>query len=151
MFERIVMTVVILAGLALLWLGWRYYKLKVTQTIQPVEAAFGRPTLLYFSADYCAPCKMQQTPIIDSLVAKLGESIVVQKYDVTEHPDLASRYKVLTLPTTVVLDSRGHVAHLNYGVTPQAKLEAQLGPVQPGVTGPSRPLLPSIVQQNLNS
>jgi hypothetical protein len=34
---------------------------------------------------------------------------------------------VLTLPTTVVLNPEGQVAHLNYGVTSRAKLEARLG------------------------
>jgi peroxiredoxin len=49
-----------------------------------------------------------------------------KKYDVSQDPELASRYKVLTVPTTVVLDRRGRVAHINYGVTEQAKLESQL-------------------------
>jgi thiol-disulfide isomerase/thioredoxin len=135
MVERIVITLIILAGLGLLWLGWRYYKLKVAQSIQPIETAAGRPTLLYFSADFCTPCKLQQTPIVDRLTAKLGASITVKQYDATEHPDLASRYKVLTLPTTVVLDSQGHVVHINYGVASQAKLEAQLRPPQAGISG----------------
>jgi thioredoxin 1 len=126
MLERIVFALIVLAGLTLLWLSWRYYKIKVVHRIEAIEVTPSVPTLLYFSADYCAPCKLQQTPIIDSLVAKLGDAVVVKKYDVTECPELARQYKVLTLPTTVVLDRRGQVAHLNYGVTPQAKLEAQL-------------------------
>ncbi len=126
MLERIVFAFIILAGLALLWLSWRYYKMKVAHSIESVEIAPDIPTLLYFSADYCAPCKLQQTPIIDSLVAKLGDAVIVKKYDVTEYPELARQYKVLILPTTVVLNRQGQVAHLNYGVTPQTKLEAQL-------------------------
>ncbi|GAB4410430.1 MAG: thioredoxin family protein [Anaerolineae bacterium] len=126
MIERLVITLLILAGLSLLWLGWRAYKAKVAQSIQPADNAAGVPTLLYFSADYCAPCKLQQTPIVDNLSAKLGERVVIKKYDVTEHPDLAGRYKVLTLPATIVLDGRGQVTHMNYGVASQAKLEAQL-------------------------
>lgn len=126
MLERILITLVILAVLGLLGLGWRYYKIKVTQGIQPAESMAGVPTLLYFSADYCQPCKLRQTPIIDSLATKLGDAVVVKTYDVTQHPDLASRYKVLTLPTTVVVDRQGKVAHINYGVITQAKLETQL-------------------------
>jgi len=126
MLERIVIVLIILAGLGLLGLGWRYYKIRVTQRIQPAEIVAGVPMLLYFSADYCKPCKLQQTPIIDSLATKLGDAVVVKTYDVIQHPDLANRYKVLTLPTTVVLDRQGKVAHINYGVTAQTKLEAQL-------------------------
>jgi thioredoxin 1 len=126
MLDRVILTLIILGGLALLWLGCCYARRKVAQSIKPVEAAPGVPTLLYFSADYCAPCQLQQTPIVDKLAAELGESVVVKKYDVTEHPELASRYQVLTLPTTIVLNREGQVAHLNYGVASQAKLEAQL-------------------------
>jgi hypothetical protein len=39
---------------------------------------------------------------------------------------VASRYKVLTLPTTIVLDRAGQVTHINYGVVAQSKLETQL-------------------------
>ncbi|MBI1877942.1 MAG: thioredoxin family protein [Chloroflexi bacterium] len=126
MLERIAITLVILVALGLLGLGWRYYKVKVRQSIQPAEVMAGVPTLLYFWADYCAPCKLQQAPILDNLTTKLGDTIVVKAYDVIQHPDLARHYKVLTLPTTVVLDRAGQVVYINYGVTPQAKLEAQL-------------------------
>ena len=126
MLERILITLVILVVAGLLGLGWRYYKIKVTQGIQPAEIAAGVPMLLYFCADYCPPCKLQQTPIINSLATKLGDTVVIKSYDVTQHPDLASRYKVLTLPTTVVVDRQGKVAHINYGVMTQAKLETQL-------------------------
>ncbi len=126
MFERVILTLVILAGLLLLGLGWRYYKARLVQRIQPAETTPGLPTLLYFGADYCAPCRLQQTPIVENLASKWGETVVVKKVDVTEQPELASRYRVLTLPTTVILNPQGEVAHINYGVTPQAKLEAQL-------------------------
>jgi thioredoxin 1 len=124
--ERVIITILVLGGLGLVWLGWCCYKIRLTRNLQSLEAATGVPTLLYFGADYCAPCKHQQTPIVDTLVSKWGDTVVVKKYDVTQHPELAGQYKVLTLPTTVVLDSRGQVVHINYGVTPQAKLEAQL-------------------------
>jgi thioredoxin 1 len=126
MFDRIILTLVILGGLGLLWLGWQYYKTKITRNIQPTEAAPGIPTLLYFSADYCTPCKLQQAPIVDSLAAKLGDAVAIEKYDVIQHPELARRYQILTLPATVVLNSQGQVAHINYGVAEQTKLEAQL-------------------------
>jgi len=126
MLDRLLMTVVLFGGLGLLWLGWRYYKSSLVQHIQPATAPTGKPTLLYFTADYCTACKFQQSPIIQQLVDKLGQAIAVAKYDVTQHPDLASRYKVLTLPTTVVVSAEGQVAHINYGVTQQAKLEKQL-------------------------
>ena len=86
----------------------------------------GKPTLLYFTGEYCTACKFQQTPIVEQISSKLGDSIVVKMYDVSTQPEVASQFKVLTLPTTVVLDGRGQVKAINYGVTQQQKLEMQL-------------------------
>lgn len=126
MAERLLIALVVLASLAAGWYAWRYYKARLVQTVRPAEFSTGLPTLLYFTADYCAPCKFQQTPVVDRLSAKLGDAVIIKKYDVSQDPELASRYKVLTVPTTVVLDRHGRVAHINYGVTEQAKLESQL-------------------------
>lgn len=126
MMDRVFISLIILAGLGLLWLGWNYYKQRLAQSIQPLEQEPGRPTLLYFSGQYCAVCKLQQTPIVDQLAAKRGAEIVIKKYDVAEHPELAQHYKVLSLPATVVLNRQGQVTHLNYGLTSLTQLEEQL-------------------------
>lgn len=126
MLDRLVITFVIIGGLGLLWLGWSYYKGRLVRSIQIKKDSTGRPTLLYFAADYCAACKFQQAPIIEKIAANRGDSIVVEKFDVTQHPDVATKYKVLTLPTTVVINADGQVAHINYGVTQESKLELQL-------------------------
>jgi thiol-disulfide isomerase/thioredoxin len=124
--ERVLITFVIVGGLGLLWLAWQYYKTKLIQTIRPIEPLNGKPTLLYFTADYCVVCKAQQTPILKQVAAKLGDSIAIKQYDVSRHPALVNQYKVLTLPTTIILNPHGQVTHINYGVTQQTKLEAQL-------------------------
>lgn len=126
MFDRVIITFAVIGGLGLLWWGWHYYKAWIIRSVQSIEPVNGKPTLLYFSADYCLPCKLQQAPIVEQLAAKFGDSIAVKLYNVTEHPDLASQYKVLTLPTTVVINTHGQVAHINYGVTRLGKLETQL-------------------------
>jgi thiol-disulfide isomerase/thioredoxin len=126
MAERLLITLVVLAGLAACWYAWRYYKFTLVRNVRSVEGPTGLPTLLYFTADYCAPCKFQQTPVVERLSEKFGDAVIIKKYDVSQDPELASRYKVLTVPTTVVLDRHGRVAHINYGVTEQARLESQL-------------------------
>lgn len=126
MIERLLITAVILIGLGGLSLSWRWYKSRLARSIQPIDPPTDRPALLWFTADYCVPCKLQQAPIIDKLAAELGPAVVIQKIDVSQKPHLASHYKVLTLPTTIVLDETGQVAHINYGVTSQTKLAAQL-------------------------
>lgn len=128
MFERLLATILILGTLYLLWLGWQWYKSRLVRTIRSEAAEAGQPTLLYFWAEYCAPCRLHQAPIIDRLTGRLGEKVVVRKIDVSQNPDLATQYKVATLPTTVILDQTGQVRHINYGVASQDKLEGQLQP-----------------------
>jgi len=126
MFERLLITAVIVFSFGGLWFAWQWYKVKLARSIPPTELIQAAPTVLYFTADYCAPCRLQQTPIMEALAAKLGQAIVIQRIDVSQHPNLASHYKVITLPTTIILDNTGQVTHINYGVASQAKLEAQL-------------------------
>jgi thioredoxin 1 len=126
MADRLFLTSIMIASLGIVWLAWRYYKARVIRAIQPAEPRVDKPVLLYFSGEYCVACKYQQTPIVENVAAKFGDSVVVKAYDVSQYPELASRYRVLTLPTTVVLNPSGQVVHINYGLTPQAKLEAQL-------------------------
>lgn len=126
MLTRLVITVAVIAGMGLLYLGWRYYKTRVVKAIRATPAFNGKPALLYFTGEYCAPCKFQQTPIIEQLAAKLGDAVAITMYDVSKHPDLARQYKILTLPATVILNKQGQVTHINYGVADQARLEAQL-------------------------
>lgn len=126
MLDRVLITFVVIVALGLLWLGWQYYKSKVMRALQPVEVSAGKPNLLFFTGEYCVACKFQQAPIIESISARFGKSIEVKKYDVSAHPELASRYRVLTLPTTIVVNEGGQVTHVNYGVAGQEKLEAQL-------------------------
>ena len=127
MVDRLLITFIIVGGLGLVWLAWQFYKQKIIQTIQTSQPLGNKPNLLYFTADFCATCKFQQTPIVERIANELGDAIAVTQIDVSSQPQLATRYKVLTLPTTVVLDSTGQVKHINYGVTPKTKLELQLG------------------------
>ena len=130
MLDRIVISLIIAGGLGLLWLGWQYFKTKIIRAI-PGTNPTGKPTLLYFTGDYCAVCEFQQSPIVQQVEAKLGESIVVETFDVACYPNAARHYKVLTLPTTVILNPQGEVAHINYGLANQTKLEEQLLTVEP--------------------
>lgn len=131
MLDRIMITFIIAGGLGLLWLGWQYFKTKIVRTIPLTGTPTSKPTLLYFTGDYCAVCEFQQSPIVKQLAAKLGEAIAVETFDVACYPDTAKHYKVLTLPTTVVLSPGGEVVHVNYGIADQIKLEEQLLSVEP--------------------
>jgi thiol-disulfide isomerase/thioredoxin len=66
-----------------------------------------RATLLQFSTEVCAPCK-STARVLDDLAART-EDVSHVDLDVTHRPDLASRYRVLQTPTTLILDADGTV------------------------------------------
>lgn len=124
--DRIAVVLTVAGGLAFSWFAWQYYKSRVIDTIQTNNITVGKPNLLYFTAQYCRACKFQQTPIVETIASKLGDAIAVNRVDVTDHPELARHYKVLTLPTTIVVSELGQVTHINRGVAALEQLEAQL-------------------------
>ena len=67
----------------------------------------GRATLLQFSTEVCAPCK-STARVLDDLAARTADVAHVD-LDVTYRPELASRYRVLQTPTTLILDADGAV------------------------------------------
>ena len=60
-----------------------------------------KTVLIDFYADWCGPCKMF-SPIVES-VAQENEDIKVVKIDVDNAQDLAIKYQVMSIPTTVVI------------------------------------------------
>ena len=56
-------------------------------------------TFVDFYADWCGPCKMLE-PIVEDLAAETPASVL--KVDIDEHRQLASRFQVRGVPTTVL-------------------------------------------------
>ncbi len=86
----------------------------------------GAFVLVYFTTPGCVPCKTVQRPAIQMLSQRLGDALQVFEIDASEKPDLASRWGVLSVPTTFVIDPRGQVRHVNHGVTRAEQLLTQM-------------------------
>ena len=126
--DRPLILLIALAGMGVLGLAWWGMKLGLRHSIQvdPETLEDERPALLYFSSVDCAPCRLQQAPILDGLRQALGNSVRFQEYDAVENPELASRYRVLTVPTTLVIAPGGQVVAVNHGLAQADKLGRQL-------------------------
>jgi thioredoxin-like negative regulator of GroEL len=126
--DRLQLLLLACVGMLVLWLAWQGAKVWLRRGIRVDTAALTpeMPTLLYFSSESCAPCRLQQAPTIDVLRQRMDGRARFQEYDALEHPDLVRRYKVLTVPTTVVVAPCGDVVAVNYGVTQADKLRHQL-------------------------
>lgn len=136
MIERLLIAIAVLiacAGTYLLlqvYLSLRQRALLSSAPETDTSVADGA-TLVYFSTAECGRCR-DQSRAIASLELRLGERVRVQKVDALAEPDLAERYGVLTVPTTVVLDGATRPRAVNYGFAPEGKLEAQLRQVLSG-------------------
>jgi thiol-disulfide isomerase/thioredoxin len=84
-----------------------------------------RAAILVFTSPTCAPCKLQQLPIVDRLMTEWNDKIDVRVIDVTEEPEAAQQYGVWSLPTTIVLRGDRGVEAINQGVAQAKKLREQ--------------------------
>lgn len=126
MVERIVIAMAIvsiglLAYQSLLWMQRR----RVAQGSKR-GGRTGRSALLVFTSPTCAPCKLQQLPIVDRVLVDWHDKIDFDLVDVAERPEVAIQYGVWSVPTTIVLDAQRQVIAINQGVVFEKKLREQL-------------------------
>ncbi len=89
--------------------------------------AAGEPYIVYFTGESCTVCKTHQEPAL----AKL-DGVRVDHIDAIQDRELADRFHVYTLPTTVVMAADGQALHVNYGYAPAPKLARQLAEARAG-------------------
>ncbi len=95
-----------------------------TSEFDSVISGSGKPVLVDFWAPWCGPCRALG-PVVDEVSNEMADRLVVYKCNVDEEPDLATRFRIVSIPT-LILFKDGQPAHTIVGNTPKASLVAEL-------------------------
>jgi thiol-disulfide isomerase/thioredoxin len=135
--ERILASIVFIAGFAILVKSFGFLRQWRAQTSSiahrlPAGLKSEEPSLLYFWSNGCAQCKPQERQIEQAkeTLLQTGQKFSVVKVNALEEQQLASLMHVMTVPTTVLLDSHGNISALNPGLTPWRTLVEQFRSVR---------------------
>lgn len=69
----------------------------------------GQTAVIDFSAVWCGPCQMLG-PVMEELAEKYAGRAVVAKVDVDEQRELAMQYRVMSVPTVLIVKNGKEVA-----------------------------------------
>jgi thioredoxin 1 len=103
---------------------------KPGHVIELTEANFDRTvsgakvTFVDFWAVWCGPCRTME-PLVERLAAKLGGSVNFGKLNVDEHPRIATKYEVQSIPT-FMLFKNGRPVDAVIGTMQELPLEQRI-------------------------
>lgn len=80
------------------------------------------PVLVDYWAEWCAPCRMIG-PIVDESATAFAGRVNVAKVNIDEHPEIAARYHVRSIPT-LMLFKGGQPVATKVGVLNPSQLTA---------------------------
>jgi thioredoxin 1 len=95
-----------------------------TAEFDSVLASSAKPVLVDFWASWCGPCRALG-PVVEQISDEMAERLVVRKCNVDEEPDLATKFRIVSIPT-LILFKGGQPVHTMVGNMPKADLVAEL-------------------------
>ena len=81
------------------------------------------PVLVDMFATWCGPCKMM-APIVAQLAEEYKGSVKVGKLDIDQNVDIVSQYKIMSVPTFLVIKDGEVVKKLIGAVSKEELVEA---------------------------
>ena len=82
-----------------------------------------KPVLLDFWAPWCGPCRMVG-PILEEIAGERSD-IKIGEINVDEQPELASQFRVMSIPTLIVIKD-GKIVNQSMGAKPKNAILAML-------------------------
>jgi len=83
-----------------------------------------KTVLVDFWAEWCGPCRAV-SPILDQIASENSDKIDIVKLNVDDHPALAAKYQITSIPAMKVFQN-GEVVKTVIGAKPKPALEADL-------------------------
>ncbi|MDJ0348702.1 thioredoxin [Cryobacterium sp. PH29-G1] len=83
-----------------------------------------KTVLVDFWAEWCGPCRAV-SPILDQIAAENADKLDIVKLNVDEHPALAAKYQITSIPAMKVFQ-KGEVVKTVIGAKPKPALEKDL-------------------------
>ena len=121
------------------WSGRRFVEAQRRRALAAVPLAFGgdmdanaslsQVRILAFSSDDCRQCHEMQIPALQRVLDARGSKVSIAEVDAPNSPDLTQRYRILTLPSTVIMDAAGRAHAVNYGFANTQRLLDQVDEV----------------------
>jgi thioredoxin 1 len=103
-------------------------------TLHLTEAAFDQTlatrteaVVVDFWAEWCGPCKAI-APVLEELAGEYAGRVTIAKVNVDEHPGLAARFQVRSIPTLLFFKG-GQVVDQVIGAVPKAQIKKRLDAV----------------------
>ena len=135
-----VLVLVSILLLLVVWSGRRFVEAQRHRALAAVSltsgggntdalASLSLVRILAFSSADCRQCHEMQIPALQRVLDARGSKVSVAEVDAPNSPDLAQRYKILTLPSTVIMDAAGRAHAVNYGFANTQRLLDQVDEV----------------------
>ncbi len=80
--------------------------------------------LVDFWASWCGPCLMI-APVVEEMATEYAGKLKVVKLNTDENPDIASRYKIMGIPTLIFFKD-GKIIDQIVGAVPKTQLKAKI-------------------------
>lgn len=95
-----------------------------TASFDQVIRDSGKPVLVDFWAPWCGPCRMV-APVVEQLAREFAGRAVVAKLNIDEHPQIAQRYGIMSIPALYIFRDGALVEQL-VGAQPAAVIRQAL-------------------------